>query len=212
MYRVTHIPSGKVYIGTTKNNLASRKKDHYQKSRKGSGYTFQKALSEDILQNFLWEVIDSAKTANEAAQKESNYIKYYRSRGGCFNTDRGGGLKKKIYQFDIGSGKLLKIYPDLKSAGISIGVDKKSISKACLGEIKTCGGYIWKYEKDCNLSNYSDSRRKKVIQYSQEGKRIRTFNSVAIASMITGISKSSIAKCCRKEYKLAGGFQWKYNR
>jgi group I intron endonuclease len=210
VYKVTHVPTGKVYIGTTKNTLLMRKRDHYQKSRSGSGHSFQKALKEDSADNFVWEIIDTARTANEAAKLESSYIQYYKSKGGCLNADRGGGLKKKIYQFDVGSGKLIRVYPNLSSAGKAVGVDKKSISKACLGIIKTCGGYVWSYNNSFDLSQCQDARRKKVKQYCTEGKWIGTFNSISKAARLTGVSASSIAKCCRGEYKSAGEYFWKY--
>lgn len=46
--------------------------------------------------------------------------------------------------------------------------------------------------------------------FSKDNEIIETYRSIAEASRVTGIHKSSIAKCCRKERKTAGGFIFKY--
>lgn len=53
---------------------------------------------------------------------------------------------------------------------------------------------------------------KKVIMCDKNNKIIRIFNSVAEASMITGIHGGSISECCNgKKYRhSAGGYIWKY--
>ena len=43
-----------------------------------------------------------------------------------------------------------------------------------------------------------------------EGNCIAVYESVSEASVLTGVNKSSIAKCCRNERKSAGGFLWKF--
>ena len=43
-----------------------------------------------------------------------------------------------------------------------------------------------------------------------EGRTLYEYKSVAEASSKTGVNSSSIAKACRREYKTAGGFIWKY--
>ena len=55
-----------------------------------------------------------------------------------------------------------------------------------------------------------DKRKKKVFQFYLHGEFIQSYKSVAEAARTTGISSSSIAKCCRGEYKIAGGFNWEY--
>lgn len=54
------------------------------------------------------------------------------------------------------------------------------------------------------------SRGIKVIQYSLNGDYIAEYDSANQASLITGIDHWSICACCRKEYKHAGNYQWRY--
>ena len=54
------------------------------------------------------------------------------------------------------------------------------------------------------------SRGIKVIQYSLNGDYIAEYDSANQASLITGIDHWSICACCRKDYKHAGNYQWRY--
>lgn len=55
------------------------------------------------------------------------------------------------------------------------------------------------------------SKGLKVIQYSLNGDYIAEYNSANQASIITNIDHWSICACCRKQYKHAGGYQWRYS-
>ena len=52
--------------------------------------------------------------------------------------------------------------------------------------------------------------KKSVIQLTKEQTVINEFSSATEASSITGISRPSIVNCCKKIYKTAGGFIWRY--
>lgn len=52
--------------------------------------------------------------------------------------------------------------------------------------------------------------KKSVIQLTKEQTIINEFSSATEASNITGISRPSIVNCCKKIYKTAGGFIWRY--
>lgn len=210
IYKVTNNANGQVYVGATKDSLETRKKDHIQKANKGSGYYFQEAIRTYGPDAFSWAQIDSALTTNELAEKESIYVLAYNSQLEGYNSDRGGGIKKNVYQYEMEIGNLLNSYPDLQSAGNAVSVDKKTISKACLGEIKTCAGFYWSYNLNANFKPEADKRKKQVFQFTSNGEFLASFKSVAEASRITHINKSSIAKCCRGEYKLAGDYYWEY--
>lgn len=54
------------------------------------------------------------------------------------------------------------------------------------------------------------SKRKPVKQYTLTGDYIQTFQSAIEASDKTGICHSDICACCRKKYKKAGNFIWRY--
>lgn len=210
VYKATNELTREVYIGVTSKSLDERIKDHIQKANKGSDYYFQEAIRTFGPDAFSWVQIDTALTMNELAEKESMYVLAFNSQLEGYNSDRGGGIKKNVYQYNMEIGNLLNSYPDLQSAGNAVNVDKKSISKACLGEVKSCAEFYWSYILKSNFKGEADKRKKQVFQFTFNGEFLASFKSVAEASRITNINKSSIAKCCRREYKYAGDYYWEY--
>jgi group I intron endonuclease len=88
-------PMGKIYIGQTVKTLKQRKIGHKFRSLKGDMRTaFQSALLEEGFENFTWEQIDTADTAEELDAKEKRWIAHYNSTDpvyGYNSTD--GGVK-----------------------------------------------------------------------------------------------------------------------
>lgn len=210
IYKATNVATGEVYIGATTIKLKERINDHYNKAVKDYGYKFQNAIREYGIENFTWEQIDTAQDPNELALKETNYITKFDSVNNGYNSDRGGGFKKLIYQFNIENGELVNSYDDLSSAAKSVNANYTSISNACLRYNKTCKGYIWSYSSTLELSSSFDMRKKRVSQISFDGNLVTNYESASEASRKTGISKSCITKCCRNERNSSGGYIWKY--
>ena len=74
---------------------------------------------------------------------------------------------------------------------------------------------VWNLEWCTNAYNlaYSDvnkNKKKTVEQYSKDGKLVNKYSSISDAERETGVSHSSIIKCCNNKLKTAGGFIWKY--
>lgn len=208
IYKATNIINGQIYVGATTKDLKQRINDHINKSDKDYNHKFQKAILEFGKENFIWDQIDTAISLNDLALKESKYIEECDSFRNGYNSDRGGGIKKTIYQFNS-TGELMNTFDSLSEASNTTAVSEGSISHASLGDRKTSNGFYWTYTNTFDLKE--DSRKKKVEQRSLEHKSINTFDSIAEASAVTGINKCSIAKCCRKERKKAGGFLWEYS-
>lgn len=208
IYKATNTMNGQVYIGATTQSLENRKKDHLNKIDKSYNHKFQKAILEYGKANFHWEQIDTANNLNDLAIKESQYIEQYNSCQNGYNSDRGGGFKKIVYQFSI-SGELISTFQSLVEASKTIGVSKDSISHACNGDRNTSNGFVWNYTATFKLEN--DTRKKSIQQITLDGNIINCFDSIIEAHKLTGINKTSIAKCCRGERKKAGNFIWKFS-
>lgn len=210
IYEVTNVLTGMKYIGATSKTLEDRKRDHIQKAKKKVGGAFQEAIRTYGQEAFDWVQVDTANTPNELADKEKEYVIKYDAKDNGYNADRGGGFQKNIYQYDLESGNLISNFSQLECAANAVGVNKRTISKACLGEIKNCAGYSWSYTLCENYKPEEDKRKKKVFQFYFHGEFMHSYDSVSEASRLTGINSSSIAKCCRGEYKYAGDYFWKY--
>lgn len=212
VYKAVNKITKQVYIGVTTQLLKFRKNDHIQKAKTKKGSYFQKSIETYGEKAFEWEQIDTATNSNELAEKEQKYILKYKSNICGYNSDKGGGIKKNIYQYDMETGELMSTYFSLSEAAQNLNVDRKTISKACLGEIKYCQGYYWSYQLQDNIETPVDKRKKRVFQFNLKGHYLGSFNSVSKAAKTTGINKSSIAKCCRGEYRYAGEFVWQYGQ
>lgn len=207
IYKATNVATGEVYIGATTISLHERINDHYNKATKNCGHKFQNAIREYGFESFIWEQIDTGINTDELALKEKYYIQKFDSFNNGYNSDRGGGFKKTIYQYNL-TGELESTFQSLEEASKSSSISEESISHACVGDRKTSNGFYWTYTSTFNLKE--DIRKKKVVQYDFEGKALNVFDSIIEASKQTEINKSSIAKCCRGERKKAGNFIWKF--
>ncbi|HSD08864.1 NUMOD1 domain-containing DNA-binding protein [Flavobacterium sp.] len=210
VYKSENAFTGEIYIGATTKSLDQRKNDHLQKSCKGSNVLFHQAIGTYGSDSFIWKQLDSAASLNELAEKETEYIYMYDSFQNGYNSDKGGGFKKTVYQYNIETGELINSYDDLVSAGNAVNANKRSISNACLHTNKTCRGYHWSYSSTSDLSSTLDLRKKTVNQLSLDGGLIARYESASEASRKTGISKTCITRCCRKEREQTGGFLWEY--
>ena len=211
IYKVINTETNQVYIGaTTTKSIDERKNDHLQKSNKGTGYKFHNAIDTYGPDSFRWEQIDTASNIDELASKEIKYISEYDSLENGYNSDKGGGFKKTVYQYNL-DGSPANSFEDLTSAAISINATKKGISKACWNVNHTLGGYLWSYEFKEKFIPESDNRKKQVVQYNLNGNLLAHYISVAEASRITGLSKTCISRCCRGEREQSGGFIWNYS-
>lgn len=208
IYKATNQETKEVYIGVTTKSLEERKTDHLQKASKKVGSYFQSAIATYPLDAFTWEQIDTASSTNELAEKEKKYILKYDSKENGYNSDSGGGFKKTVYQFDL-NGYLIASFDGLKEIQLTLGHDKRRISNACFTATVWKASY-WSYSQNNTFNPATDSRKKKVFQYSLNGEILARYNSVAEASLETGISKTSISRCCRGERKSSSGFLWKY--
>ena len=209
VYKVTNQETGKSYIGVTTRTMEERKADHIKKASKGMGSYFQSAIATFGPAAFQFEQIDTATSSNELAEKEKKYILQYDSKENGYNSDSGGGFKKTVYQFDL-DGNLVASFYGLKEIESTLGHDKRRISNASITATVWKGSY-WSYSQNNTFKPTTDSRKKKVLQYGYNGELIASYDSVAEASRISGISKTCISRCCRNEREQSGGFIWNYS-
>ena len=210
IYKATNVFTGEMYIGATSISVEIRKRDHIQKADNGLGHKFQEAIGTYGPEAFLWEQIDTASTIDELAQKEIKYIEEFNSFESGYNSDKGGGIKKTIYKYNL-DGSLNSTYESLTDAGKSVNVRKQDISRACWSINHTLGGYLWSYEYIEPFIPKMDNRKKEVLQYSLNGNLLVKYVSASEASRKTGISKTCITRCCRGEREHSVGFIWKYS-
>jgi hypothetical protein len=210
IYKVINTETNETYIGATTKSIDERKIDHIQKSNNDKGYKFHNAISTYGANSFQWIQIDTASDNNELASKEIKYISEHDALENGYNSDKGGGFKKTVYQYDL-DGTPINSFKDLTSAAVAVNATKKGISKACWNVNHTLKGYLWSYDYKEKFIPDSDNRKKEVLQYNLNGNLLAQYISVAEASRKSGLSKTCIARCCRQERENSGGFLWKYS-
>ncbi len=90
LYKATNTLNAKCYIGFTKGTLSKRKIGHYSKSAKGSKNHFHNALRKYSPEVFLWEILDTCETIEEAKILEKALIKKFDSYTNGYNSTLGG--------------------------------------------------------------------------------------------------------------------------
>lgn len=209
IYKVTNIKTEEKYIGATTKSIEERQQDHFRKSETNNCYKFQNAISTYGKDAFVWEQIDTASSIDELAKKEIQYIEKFETNSKGYNSDKGGGFKKTIYKYNL-DGSFNSSYDNLTDAGNSINVKKQDISRACWSVNHTLAGFLWSYEYVDAFKPNIDNRKKEVLQYNLNGNLLAKYVSASEASRKTGISKTCITRCCRKERVQSGGFIWNY--
>lgn len=113
IYKITNKINGHIYIGQT-NNFEHRKNNHIKTAQnKWKGYErpLYQAMIKYGIENFEFEIIDTATTYDELNEKEIYYIEYYQSSidyGKGYNLDLGGhnGRKSEYVKRKIGGAQI----------------------------------------------------------------------------------------------------------
>jgi hypothetical protein len=98
IYKITHMNSGKSYIGlTTRKTVYQRYREHFyvakrHHNKKGSPHKFKDILHEENYDKskFNVTILDTASTLIELIEKEAYYIKKYDTVNSGFNVVNGG--------------------------------------------------------------------------------------------------------------------------
>lgn len=121
IYKITNVINSKVYIGKCHNSVKARFKRHIKESENYTLDThFARAIREYGKENFIYEIIDKAKSPEELIEKEKYWIAYYKSNNelygyNCSDGGEGGNtyqnkteeelnlIKNKIRETKLGS-------------------------------------------------------------------------------------------------------------
>ena len=204
IYKITS-PSGKVYIGLSKNIEArwrgySIKKKTMPQQRK-LYYSFKKYGVE----NHKFEVLEECKF-EELVEKEIYYIKKYNSIEEGLNVSRGGyyfwevnlGKKHKKSTID----KMKEYWAENAKPRSKETIEKISKTKR-ENPRETTPEMIQKFRDTSTL-------KKAIFQYDLDGNFIAEYESINEAARQLGIRNDGISACLRKKQNSSGGYIWKY--
>lgn len=164
--------------------------------------------------------------------KENNFVENLEWCDAAYNVSYGTAIqrrsekrRRKVEMIDKYSGKVLKVFDSVQEASKETGISRQLITDVCMKRPKkyTAGGYIWRYAdsdvrakrnvgNDIRMLNKYPEKRKIEMIDKNTNSVLKTFNSLAEASKVTHISKSTIFDVCNnRQYKhTAGGYKWRY--
>lgn len=198
IYKIQNKINGKIYIGQTVGTLQRRISQHKSNSKKKS--VINMAIRKYGWDNFVAEVIDSAKSIEELNQKEIYWIQHYESIApNGYNLEIGGknainseetrkkisqslkgkykGAKspkaKKVYMFSL-SGELIAEYGSVREASRANNISNGQIASVCRGEHFIAKGYRWSYDKN-NLPKLPN-KSSVIITYNGISRNIKDWS------------------------------------
>lgn len=118
---------------------------------------------------------------------------------------------KPTHRYDL-NGTYIDSFNSIKAASESTNIPASNIGACCRGKVKSAGGFYWSFIKAANIKVPVNNWIRGVIQYTNSGEYVNTFNSIKTASESTGISMSSISSCCSGRLMSAGGYTWVYQK
>ena len=172
IYKIQNKINKKIYIGQTVGTLQHRISQHKSNSKKKS--VINMAIRKYGWDNFVAEVIDSAKSIEELNQKEIYWIEYYKSISpNGYNLELGGKnalheeetrnkiskankgrflsekspKSKRVYKFSL-DGKFICEYGSVREASRANNISNSQIASVCRGEHFIAKGYRWSYDKN----------------------------------------------------------------
>lgn len=108
-------------------------------------------------------------------------------------------------------GKKLTEYESVAEAAKANHTLRGSVRNVATKKLKQLHGFVYRYKGDRYKGEHAEfSWVKPVIQYSAEGRKLATFQSVKEASVKTGIDANTISKCALRKFRFGSGYVWRY--
>lgn len=232
VYKHTNKENGKVYIGITSQELKRR----WQNGAGYYGTYFYNAIQKYGWDGFEHEILLEGLTKEQAEEIETDLIAKYGSanRENGYNVSLGAkyekirlGVKKygkenhrsqAVKQINPETMEVVKVWESQNMAAETLGINRKGITKNCLGQSKTYMGYIWEYaDKDFEKpfryerGKYPHEKQKKKIKMIDTDGNTFYFESINDACEYAKVSHSCIGRYVKGTRNDATGRRWFYD-
>lgn len=128
---------------------------------------------------------------------------------------------KKVLQYDL-EGNFIKKWNSTSDVSKAYNIDTSNVVRCCIGETKSCCGFMWEYmigdEIPEKVISYREKTReiirktKKVYQYNMEGYYLREFDSANEINQQIGANVNHLRECCLGKLKSYLGYRWSYEK
>jgi hypothetical protein len=120
-----------------------------------------------------------------------------------------GNNTKSIIQYDLKMNKLNE-FNSIIEASKKLNIFDTSISYCCQGKLKTCGGFIFRYQDDEQSIPDLNKVHNNIVQFDLQMNKLNEFSSLTQASRKLNIHISHISYCCKGITKQAKGFIFRF--
>lgn len=221
VYITINLCNGKFYIGVHRTNPnvwdGYLGNGCYGKRNANKNYPLHKAIRKYGPENFKRTILrifpDTEEGKKQAFDLEAQLVTetLLRSKS-SYNVALGGSGSircdtKRVYQYDL-NGEFLRSFESVSAAAASLKLNKdlysitKAIRNNCLGTTNSSYGFYWSYKKEFGFVKIGN--RRKIAQYTLNGKFIRYFDSIMEAEYLLDLN--SIHGAIVKEQH-CGGYQ-----
>lgn len=238
IYRCTHIPTGRCYVGQAF-NFESRKYSHLRNAQNPNSLEynnyFHRALRKYPESEWEWDVIcvcyaDTKESLKDMLNNaEVRLIKEHKAKTDGFNMTEGGegsvGFKhteesrSKISEALSGENHPMYGKHHTEESRRKTSESQKGEKCYLYGQKRpedvckkiSIGRTGVKLSEDAK-GNMALAHKKPIIQYSMDGNYIANWDSAKDAGEALCIDSSGITKCCKGRCKSTGGFKWMYKK
>lgn len=210
IYKITNDINNKVYVGKTNLTIEKRFREHCTDSKK---FTTEKrplynAMNKYGIEHFHIEQIEEC-LPEEAAEKETYWIAYYKGYEDGYNATLGG------------DGKLLYNHQEIANR-----LKEHPYAKDIAEQFGCCKDIVYIVAKEfyiplLNKGNENVNPKKMVHQYTKDGAYLQSFESTQAAAewcyehgllkTVNSGARSHIGEAARGKRKSAYTYCWKYD-
>lgn len=177
------------------------------------------------------EILFNNLDIKQALQIEKYLIAFYGRRdiglGGLVNLTDGGELNlggnrdelmKEVIQYNE-DGSFVAEFKSLKLAAESVNLNSANISAVTSKRERLAKGYVWRFKGDSfslrGVDYSRDGQEKSVVWTNYKGESI-SFDSIAEASRVSGVTRGSIIKHCKgrltRKMKYRNSFKYNFKK
>lgn len=234
IYKIENKVNGKIYIGQSV-DIKSRWRGHrhYLNTNTCNNNYLQNAWNKYKKDNFKFEIMEEC-LKDELNEKEIYYINKFNSTNDKFGYNLEGGgnhkasvsketrekLSVAIYNSN-NTGRpviclnTMEIFPKMRLAYEKYNITRSSLNYCCRDILKFAGRMEdgtpiqWEYYEKEKIYEYKKLRT--ILQYSIDGKLIKEYNTLKLASIETNVSSGAIGNSCRGICNSSGCYIWMYS-
>lgn len=209
IYKITNAINGKIYIGQTSRTINVRWREHKSRSKTGDKSYLHNAIAKYGTENFEIEMVEECPQLllNEREIYWIDFFNSYYPNG--YNLTVGGGGNQKIDQE-----KIVQLWEEglaRQEIAERLGIASSTVSAHLQGYPTYSVTESRSRTEQKNQTHFKP--KKKVCQYTWEGKFIKQYNSLREAVEAFGENERTISylsAACRGALYTWRGYQWRY--